>query len=107
MSECSDILNSTGKLPFAAANSMNQLALCLDVGDDNWTAANYELYNIANPTCTYGYDEECTLDWPAENNPVCPHQLGAQPVLTSDPVYNIEYANAGAGIAGGSLELAP
>lgn len=107
MDECHDILNSTGKLPFAAANSMNQVTACIDAGD-NWTADNYELYNIANPTCTYGYDEVCTLDYPAENQPTCPpdHPLGSQDPLTSDPVYNIQYANAGAGIAGGSLELA-
>lgn len=106
MDQCDDILNSTGKLPFAAANSMNQLSSCLDAGD-NWTAENYELYNIANPTCTLGYDEPCTIDYPAQNQPTCEgHQLGAQNPLTTDPVYNIQYANAGAGILGGSLELA-
>ncbi|KAJ4390092.1 hypothetical protein N0V93_007565 [Gnomoniopsis smithogilvyi] len=94
MSQCSDILNGTGKLPFAAANSMNQISSCLSSGD-NWTADNYELYNIATPTCTYGYDEKCTLNYPAENNPVCPNQLGAQPALTSDPVYNINFPNTG------------
>ncbi|KAJ4422883.1 hypothetical protein N0V82_002409 [Gnomoniopsis sp. IMI 355080] len=94
MSQCSDILNSTGKLPFAAANSMNQISSCLSSGD-NWTKDNYELYNIANPTCTYGYDEKCTLIYPAENNPTCPNQLGAQPALTSDPVYNINFPNTG------------
>lgn len=107
MDECSDILNSTGKLPFAAANSMNQVTACLSAGD-NWTAENYELYNIANPTCTWGYDEKCSLNYPAENQPRCEggHQLGEQAALTSDPVYNIQYANAGAGIAAGSLQLA-
>lgn len=95
MSQCSDILNGTdNKLPFSAANSMNQISSCLSAGD-NWTADNYELYNIATPTCTYGYDEKCTLNYPAENNPTCPHQLGSNPALTSAPVYNINYPNTG------------
>lgn len=85
---------------------MNQVSACLDAGDDNWTAQNYELYNIDNPTCTWGYDEKCSLDYPAQNQPTCDHQLGEQAALTSSPVYNIQYANAGAGIAAGSLQLA-
>lgn len=110
MSECSSILTSgTGKLGFAAANSMDQISYCLDLknaGDDNWTADNYELYNIDNPTCTLGYDELCTLDYPAENQPSCTHTLGAQPTLTTDHVLNIMYPDEGAGIVGGSEVVA-
>ncbi|KAF3767330.1 hypothetical protein M406DRAFT_31975, partial [Cryphonectria parasitica EP155] len=87
-SECSDLLtDGSGKLAFAAANSMNFISSC---PSGTWVGDNYALYNIANPTCTYGYDEVCTLDAGA-NQPTCPHQLGAQPALTSAPVYNIEY----------------
>lgn len=92
MSQCSDIL-STGKLPFSAANSMNTVSACLGEAS-SFTAKNYELYNIADTQCSLGVDEECTLDWPAANQPTCPSMLGIQTSLTSDPVWNINYPNA-------------
>ncbi|CAN8102010.1 unnamed protein product [Discula destructiva] len=84
MSQCSDILNGTdGKLAFSAANSMNTISACLGAGD-NWTARNYELYNIANPSCSLGLDEKCTLNYPSENQPACPGTLGSQTPLTGE-----------------------
>ena len=38
-----------------------------------------------------GFDEVCELDYPAANQPTCPHTLGDQSLLTSQPVYNIMY----------------
>ncbi|KAH8651301.1 hypothetical protein BX600DRAFT_441734 [Xylariales sp. PMI_506] len=94
-SECSAlILSGNGALPLSAANSMNYLSSCLDqqdAGTSNYVAENYELFNIADPICEWGYDEVCTLDYPAENQPTCPHTLGLVVTLTTDPVYNIAY----------------
>lgn len=88
---CADLIYTTGgKLPLSGANSMNYLSSCLNQ-PSSWVAQNYVLYNILNPTCTYGYDEVCTLDWPAQNQATCPHQLGVPAILTSKPVYNILY----------------
>lgn len=89
--ECSDLIDTKhGKLPLSAANSMNFLASCLDQ-NDSWVAENHVLYNILDSICTLGYDEECDLNWPAANQPTCPHTLGLQAELTTDPVYNIAY----------------
>jgi len=88
-SECTSLMQD-GKLALSAANSMNYLASCLDQ-PGSWVADNYVLYNIQTPTCTLGYDETCTLDWPSQNQATCPHQLGLQTPLTTDPVYNIQY----------------
>lgn len=86
--ECDGLLaGAGGKLALAAANSMNFVSSC---PPGTWVGDNHALYNIANPTCTYGFDERCTLAAGA-NQATCPHQLGLQPVLTSAPVYNIEY----------------
>ncbi|KAI6089442.1 hypothetical protein F4821DRAFT_56202 [Hypoxylon rubiginosum] len=94
MSECADLLTATdGKLAFAAANSMNTVSACLS---NAWFAQNYALYNIFNTQCTYGYDELCHLDG---NTPVCGHQLGVTPALTSDPVYNIDYPTGALSLA--------
>jgi hypothetical protein len=91
MSDCvADGLVQNGQLAFTGANSMNFLAACHGQ-PDSWVANNYVIYNIYNPTCTYGYDEVCTLDWATQNQATCPHQLGATPRLTSQPVYNILY----------------
>ncbi|PSS05260.1 hypothetical protein BD289DRAFT_464279 [Coniella lustricola] len=87
-SECSSLLTgASGKLAFSAANSMDFISSC---AAGSWVADNHALYNIANPTCTYGYDEVCTLASGA-NQATCAHQLGSQEALTSAPVYNIEY----------------
>ncbi|KAI1762834.1 hypothetical protein GGR53DRAFT_400929 [Hypoxylon sp. FL1150] len=88
MSECADVITeSSGKLAFSAANSMNTVSACLS---NDWFAENYVLYNIDTTQCTYGYDEVCTLE-DGDTQPTCPHQLGAQPALTTDPVWNIDY----------------
>ncbi|KAI0471804.1 hypothetical protein GGR56DRAFT_677675 [Xylariaceae sp. FL0804] len=90
-SACKGLLHKGGgKLPLSAANSMDYLAGCLGESD-SWVAGHYVLYNILDPICTYGLDEKCTLDWPAENQATCPGQLGDPAPLTSDPVYNVEY----------------
>lgn len=65
MAECMELITEPNqKLALSGANSMNFLASCLDQSD-SWVANNYILYNIDNPTCTFGYDEVCTLDWPS------------------------------------------
>ena len=88
---CAGLIYTTGgKLPLSAANSMNYLSSCLNQ-PSSWVSQNYVLYNILNPTCTYGYDEICTLDWPSQNQATCPHQLGVPAILTTKPVYNILY----------------
>lgn len=88
--ECKSLLKASGKLALSGANSMNYLGSCLNQ-PSSWVAKNYVLYNILNPTCTYGYDETCTLNWPSQNQATCPHQLGVPAVLKSQPVYNIQY----------------
>jgi hypothetical protein len=91
MSECSSLIKEpSGKLAFTGANSMNFLSSCHSQSG-SWVANNYVLYNILNPTCTYGYDEKCTLDWATQNQAICPHQLGVPAVLTTQPVYNVLY----------------
>lgn len=90
-SKCADLIHTDGhKLPFSAANSMNFIASCLDQ-KDSWVAKNYVMYNILDPICSWGKDEKCTLDYPADNQPKCPSTLGATTVLTTAPVYNIQY----------------
>jgi hypothetical protein len=89
--ECRSLIKeASGRLAFSGANSMNFIGSCLNQ-PGSWVARNYVLYNILNPTCTYGYDETCTLNWPSQNQATCPHQLGVPAVLTSQPVYNIQY----------------
>ncbi|TQV97085.1 Cerato-platanin [Cordyceps javanica] len=90
-SKCRDLIHTKGsRLPLSAANSMNYLADCLG-RKDSWVARNYAVYNVLDPICTLGRDEQCTLDWPAQNQATCPHQLGLPDVLKGAPVYNIRY----------------
>ncbi|KAL2266735.1 hypothetical protein VTJ83DRAFT_6087 [Remersonia thermophila] len=89
-SRCAHLIHTDGhRLPLSAANSMNYLASCLS--RDTWVGKNHVLYNILDPICSWGNDEPCDLDWPAANQAVCPTQLGTPSVLTSAPVYNIQY----------------
>ena len=101
-SECEDLINTKGnKLPLSAANSMNYLASCLEQ-EDSWVAKHYVLYNIMDAICTWGYDEQCTLDWPDANQATCPHGLGTPVALTDAPVYNIQYPTGKKVLAGSS-----
>ncbi|KAI1824712.1 hypothetical protein F4861DRAFT_230635 [Xylaria intraflava] len=108
-SECADLIHTDGhKLPLSASNSINFLASCLEQ-PGSWVAKNYVLYNILDAVCSWGFDEECTLDWPNANQPTCPHMLGDPVALTSDPVYNIRYpsgaqvlASSGQVVSGGT-----
>ena len=89
--KCRDLIHTTGgKLPLSAANSMNFLASCL-ADEDSWVAKHHVLYNVLDPSCTMGRSEECALDWPAQNQPTCPHTLGVSDELHDMAVYNIEY----------------
>jgi len=91
MSQCASLIGTAGgKLPLEAANSMNFLASCL-AKPSSWVAKNHVLFNIANSACTYGINEQCTLNMAVSNQPSCPHQLGLQTALTGLPVYNIQY----------------
>ena len=99
VSNCADLIKTDdGKLPLSAANSMNFLASCLSY--DSWVARNHALYNILDPICLWGYDEQCSLDWPNANQAACPHQLGTPSALTSAPVYNIMYPSGQKALAG-------
>ncbi|RYP30010.1 hypothetical protein DL766_005087 [Monosporascus sp. MC13-8B] len=90
-SECAELIYTEGnKLPFSAPTGTNLLVSCL-TQPDSWIAQNYVLYNIIDSVCSWGYDEECTLDWPSANQASCPHILGLMESLTSTPVYNIQY----------------
>lgn len=90
-SECADLIWTHGsRLPLSAPNSMNFVASCLS-RPNSWVAQNHILYNILDSICTWGHDEECNLDWPSANQPTCPNTLGMPKVLTSDPVWNIQY----------------
>lgn len=112
-SACASLIHTDGgKLPLSAANSMNFLASCL--ATDTWVGKNHILYNILDPICSWGNDEECTLDWPTANQPACPTQLGTPSVLSSTPVYNIQYmtgnkisANSGQVVASGGPSISP
>lgn len=88
-SECSDLLHD-GKLPLSAANSMNYVASCISE-PNSWVAKNYQLYNIADPLCKYGYNEVCKLNLSVSNQPSCPHTLGSQNPDTGMSVTNIAY----------------
>ncbi|KAL2759781.1 hypothetical protein ACRALDRAFT_1060222 [Sodiomyces alcalophilus JCM 7366] len=89
-SACADLLDD-GALPLSAPNSMNFLASCLDRPGGSWVADNYVLYNVLDSICSLGRVEECTIDWPAANQPDCPSMLGEPVELTSAPVHNIQY----------------
>jgi hypothetical protein len=91
-SECKDLIWTDGhRLPLSAANSMNFLASCLDRPGGSWVADNHVLYNVLDSVCSLGRDEECNLDWPAANQPACPHMLGEPVPLKDAPVYNVRY----------------
>jgi hypothetical protein len=113
-SACADLIHTDGnKLPLSAANSMNYLASCL-AQEDSWVGKNYVLYNILDPICSWGNDEVCTLDWPTANQAACPTQLGTPSVLSSAPVYNIQYmtgnkvlASSGQVVASGGASISP
>lgn len=88
--ECQDLIKTDeGRLPLSASNSMNFLASCLE--EDSWVGSNYQLYNVQDPVCSWGYEEKCSLDWPTANQADCPSGLGAVNTLTDSPVYNIQY----------------
>ncbi|CRK17707.1 hypothetical protein BN1723_017571 [Verticillium longisporum] len=91
-SDCDDLIHTKGsRLPLSAPNSMNFLASCLDAPDDNWVKDNHVLYNVLDPLCTVGRDEECELDWPAANQAVCPHTMGEPVPLKDKSVVNVQY----------------
>jgi hypothetical protein len=91
-SQCADLIHTNdGRLPLSAANSMNYVASCLDQKDGSWVGRNFALYNILDPICSWGVDEQCKIDYPAQNQATCPSTLGQPVALTSAPVYNIQY----------------
>lgn len=89
-SECADLLHN-GKIPLSAANSMNYVATCVQNEPNSYAAQNYELYNMLDPVCKYGYDETCTLDLNQSNQATCPHQMGSNHTPTGQKVVNIQY----------------
>ncbi|KAJ7437852.1 hypothetical protein B0H11DRAFT_2163797 [Mycena galericulata] len=95
MSHCLPILNGTntaGKLPLSASNSMDYYANCVSE-PSSWAASNMLLLNILDSQCHFGYDEICTIDLATSNQATCPHQLGLNTALTTEPVYNIQYSS--------------
>ncbi|KAJ9150615.1 Allergen Asp f 15 [Coniochaeta hoffmannii] len=105
-SECAGLIKTKGgRLPLSASNSMNFLASCLEQSG-SWVAENYVLYNILDPICSYGYDETCNLDFPAQNQAQCPNPLGTPVALTTAPVYNIRYPTGEKVLAGSSGQQA-
>ncbi|EJP70414.1 hypothetical protein CRV24_001971 [Beauveria bassiana] len=98
--QCRNLIRTEGgRLPLSAANSMNYLAACLGESG-SWVGSNFELYNVLDPLCTMGHDEQCKLDWPTQNQADCPHQLGMPNALTGAPVYNIRYPSGEKVLAG-------
>lgn len=91
-SNCQALINSPDKkLPVSAANSMNYVDQCLK-DNGSWASTNLGLWNIANPTCTWGFaNDECTLNLAVSNQASCKNMLGLQQALTTMPVYNIVY----------------
>ncbi|EHK17114.1 uncharacterized protein TRIVIDRAFT_41674 [Trichoderma virens Gv29-8] len=87
-SRCSDLLHN-GKLPLSAANSMNYVASCLNQ-PNSWVAKNYELINLLDPVCHWGWNEVCNLNLKVSNQASCPHQLG-DPHPSGLTVNNIQY----------------
>ncbi|KOS22469.1 hypothetical protein ESCO_002082 [Escovopsis weberi] len=104
---CAGLLRTGGRgLPLSAANSINFLASCLAAPNGSWVADNHVLYNICDPLCTLGRDEVCSLEWPAQNQPACPHTLGLLTPLKGDPVWDIAYPS-GERVLAGSAPIAP
>lgn len=79
-----------GKLPLSASNSMNYVTFCLQ-DKNSWVARNYELINIVDATCHWGWDETCSLNLSESNQPTCPNRLGEQHPLVGLAVTNIQY----------------
>ena len=76
-------------LQLSAANSINYLTKCS--GQTNsWVARNHKLVNIFDPSCLYGYDEQCEVDLTKSNLPTCQHPLGSL-AKTQLAVKNIQY----------------
>jgi len=99
-SACASLIYTPGnKLPLSAANSINFLSSCL-AQPNSWVAKNHVLYNICDPICTLGHDEECRLNLAVSNQPACPHTLGLTSKLSSAPVYNILYQTGKTVVAG-------
>ena len=80
-----------GKLALSAPNSMNFVSNCITNQPNSWVARNYQLFNIQDPVCHYGYDEVCSLNLATSNQPSCPHQLGSTGGRLPDTVFNIQY----------------
>ncbi len=79
-----------GGLALSASNSMNFVASCL--GQPNsWVARNYRLFNIQDPVCHWGYDEQCSLNLSVSNQASCSHMLGVSEGRLPDTVFNIQY----------------
>ncbi|KKP02714.1 hypothetical protein THAR02_05167 [Trichoderma harzianum] len=87
-SQCNSLLHN-GKLPLSAANSINYVASCLNQ-PNSWVAKNYELINLQDSVCHFGWDEVCKLNLSVSNQPTCPHTLG-DPRKSGLTVYNIQY----------------
>ena len=53
--DCAELIRTDdGRLPLSASNSMNFLLSCLDE-EDSWVGSNYQLYNVMDPICRWGY----------------------------------------------------
>jgi hypothetical protein len=90
-SNCQALITSSDrKLPISAGTGMIYVKKCLEQ-PGSWVSTNIGLWNIAKPTCTLGYDEQCTLNLAAPDDSSCPHTLNEQAPLTTLPVWNIEY----------------
>lgn len=89
VSECASLMTPNGKLALSGANSMNTVDNCVRNHPDSFIAKNYELRNILDPVCKYGYDEVCHLE-NGNNQATCPHQLGSNNP-SGIVVYNIQY----------------
>jgi len=86
LSECADLIHTADKkIPLIAASPNFYFSVTPA------QQASFEFWNIVNSQCTYGYDEKCYLPTGA-NQLTCPHITGAQPPLTTMPVYNIDVA---------------
>lgn len=91
-SECADLLDG-GRVPLLAANSMNFVTACLDQ-PNSFVAQEHILYNVLDPVCHWGVDEECALDLNLSNQPMCPSGLGSIAPL-GIPVWNVQYGTGG------------
>lgn len=86
MSDCADLIKEPeGKLALSAANSMGFYTGC---GMPSWMT----LYNILNPTCTYGEDVKCSVDLSVSNQPNCGSSVLGNNNPLSMAVTDIEYS---------------